>query len=197
MPSFAGLTSAYDSDPCADTGVSLGWKAPVAWGSGDSGTYAVYRDTVPDFTPSPSNLVASELTGTSYTDSTAPNEITLYYLVLAENNETCSTGPANGGVMDDNTVYFEVRDDTNQPVPVEIQSLMCEKNNQVHLRLTWTAIPDAVSYNIYRADNPQMIGAAKIGSSAELLFEDEGELTNANIRYYQVRAANSCGVEGP
>ncbi len=197
MPSFAGLTSAYDSDPCADTGVSLGWKAPVAWGSGDSGTYAVYRDTVPDFTPSPSNLVASELTGTSYTDSTAPNEITLYYLVLAENNETCSTGPANGGVMDANTVYFEVRDDTNQPVPVEIQSLMCEKNNQVHLRLTWTAIPDAVSYNIYRADNPQMIGAAKIGSSAELLFEDEGELTNANIRYYQVRAANSCGVEGP
>jgi fibronectin type 3 domain-containing protein len=198
IPSFAGLQSAFDRNPCADTGVELQWNVPAAWGSGGSGTYAVYRDTVPDFVPSSGNLAASGISSTSYVDTAAPNDTILYYLVRAENNETCSTGPNNGGVMDDNMIYFEVRDDTSQVVPGDVgSSIRLEKINDVHIRLTWTALPDAASYNIYRADNPQMIGATKIGSTAGLFFDDEGETTNANDRYYKVKAANSCGAEGP
>ncbi|MEW5806202.1 MAG: hypothetical protein AB1756_02460 [Acidobacteriota bacterium] len=197
-PSFAGLKSATDLDPCADTGVSLSWDAAVAWGSGSSGKYVIYRDTIPNFTPSSSNMIASGLTTTSYTDTGAPNDVTLYYLVRAENNETCSTGPANGGVVDDNTVYISVKDATSQPIPGDIGStLRLQKINAVHLRLTWDAAANATTYNIYRADNPQMTGAVKIGSTSNLFYDDTGELTKMDKRYYKVKAANSCGQEGP
>ena len=33
-------------------------------------------------------------TATTWTDTGAPNDVTLYYLVRAENNEACSSGPA-------------------------------------------------------------------------------------------------------
>ena len=56
------------------------------WGSGTDGTYAVYRDAVPGFTPSGANLVTSGLTGLSYNDVGAPNDQTLYYVVLAESD---------------------------------------------------------------------------------------------------------------
>jgi fibronectin type 3 domain-containing protein len=197
LPSFYGLTAAADVDPCADTGVSLDWNAVVSWGSGGSGTYAIYRDTVPDFVPSSGNLVASGISATIYTDAAAPNDTDLYYLIRAENNETCSTGPNNGGVMDDNTVYILARDDTSQLVPGDVgSSVRLVKVNDVHIRLTWDAAVDAAYYRIYRADNAQMTGAVEIGSTGETYFDDETELANANDRYYKIKAVNSCGVEG-
>ena len=197
-PSFAGLSSAVDINACGDSGVSLAWPPAAAWGSARSGTYAVYRDTVPNFVPSASNRLVAGLTVTSYTDSTAPNSTALYYLVRAENSESCSNGPNNSGVQDDNSVYLQARDDVSQPVPASIgSSLRLSDINDAHARLTWSAATGAASYNIYRANNPQMAGAQRIGSTSQLLYEDVGELTTAASRYYLVKGVNSCGVEGP
>ncbi len=197
-PSFAGLKSANDLDACADTGISLSWNAPVAWGSGAVGTYSAYRDTTPAFTPSASNRIATGLTTTSYTDTGAPNDVTLYYLVRAENNETCSSGPANGGVTDGNTTYVTLMDSTSESVPESIgTSLFLDKINSAHLRLTWDPVLNAVTYRIYRGDIPQMTGAVMIGETSELFFDDVGELAKSDSRYYRVKAVNACGQEGP
>ena len=178
--------------------MALSWQTAASWGSSGSGTYAVYRDTTPNFVPSNSNRLAKGLTGLSYTDSAAPNNVTLYYLVRAENNETCSNGPNNSGVQDDNTVYLSARDELSQPVPADVSpSLRGARVTDTNVRLSWAAASGAVSYNVYRADNPQMAGSTLLGSTGALVFEDIGEAAGPTSRYYLVKGANSCGTEGP
>lgn len=197
-PSFAGLSSATDVNACADTGIALSWPAAASWGSATSGTYAVYRDTTPNFTPTAANRLVAGLTTTTYTDATAPNATTLYYLVRAENSEACSNGPHNGGVTDDNTSYRSSRDDTSQSVPSDLGSTVrVAAINGVHVRLTWSAGAGAASYDVLRADNPQMTGAVVVGHTTQTLFDDTGELVNLTSRYYVVRGVNACGTEGP
>ena len=197
-PSFAGLTSAIDLNACGDTGIALAWQSAVSWGSGASGTYSVYRDTTPNFTPSSSNRLVKGLSSLSYTDSGAPNGVTLYYLVRAENNETCSNGPNNNGVQDDNTIYLSSRDNTSQPVPSDVgATVRGARVADTNVRLTWGTTSGAASYHIYRADNPKMIGAVLLASPTATVFEDVGEATLAPSRYYLVKGVNACGVEGP
>jgi hypothetical protein len=197
-PSFAGLRSAEDDSICADTGVRLSWSAAPAWGTGTSGTYSVYRDTTPNFTPTASNRIATGLAETAYLDATAPNDVTLYYLVRAENDETCSNGPNNGGVTDSNTAYLAVRDEqAPRPVPGSVgSSLRAEPNNDAHVRLSWAAAPNAHHYSIYRASSPQG-PFTRIAETTALLFEDRDQMLNSTSWYYLVQAADGCGNETP
>jgi serine protease AprX len=197
MPSFAGLRSATDADGCADGGVALAWTPAPAWGTGSGGTYSVYRSTDPGFVPGPTNRIAAGVTGTFWIDAGAPNDVTLHYVVRAENDETCSTGPHNGGVTDDNLVRRSARDETTQAPPAPLGATVRLDNvNDAHVRLTWDPSAGAASYRIYRANDPQ--GAwVKIGETAETVFEDRDDLGNFNPRFYAVRGADSCGNEGP
>jgi hypothetical protein len=196
-PTFAGLSSATDNDPCADSGVTVAWSAAPGWGTGSTGTYAVYRDAEPGFTPGPGNLLASGLTGSSWNDATAPNDTTLYYVVRAENDETCSGGPANGGVTDANLVYADGRDDTAQAAPGDVgDTLEVNGVNRAHARLSWSSAPGAAVYRVYRAAAPD--GA--FGVEAEVAgeaFEDPDVFTDGLDWYYLIRAADACGNEGP
>jgi hypothetical protein len=196
-PTFAGLRSAADVNGCADSGVSLSWSAAPAWGTGNSGTYAVYRSTDPAFTPSPANLVASGIAGLSYTDATAPNDVTLYYVVRAENDESCGQGPNNGGLMDGNLVRVAARDDTAQPAPGDVgRSLRASPLNDAHIRLSWQATGTAARYRIYRASSAQG-PFSLLAETAELRYDDLDEMGNATTRFYLVKAVDSCGNEGP
>jgi len=196
-PSFAGATGAEDLAPCADTGIRIEWQPAASWGTGSTGTYSVYRDTTPGFAPSAANRIAAGLVATSFTDATAPNGVTLYYLVRAENNETCSTGPNNGGVTDSNTVYVSARDDTSQPAPGDVGPTLRASNvNDAHVRLSWQQTPGAVRYRVYRADGPQgpFSPIAEVGTT---VFEDKDELASGLDRAYVVKALDACGNEGP
>jgi Bacterial Ig-like domain (group 3)/BNR repeat-like domain/Carboxypeptidase regulatory-like domain len=65
--------------------VAVSWSAPAGWGTNaTNGTYSVFRNTSPVF-PSGSP-VASDLTSTSYVDTTGVNATTYYYFVRAKNN---------------------------------------------------------------------------------------------------------------
>jgi len=197
-PSFAGVATVTDANACGDSGIALTWQPAAAWGSSGSGTYAVYRDVTPGFTPSSANRLVAGLTALAWTDASAPNGTLSYYIVRAENNEVCSTGPNNGGVQDDNTVSRFARDDVSQPAPGDVGATLLAKGvNDVHLRLDWQPASGATSHRVYRSDNPRMTGAALVGTTTMTLFEDQGELVNANSRYYLVRGVNSCGAEGP
>jgi hypothetical protein len=198
-PTFAGATSAIDNDACggAVAGVTVFWDKASAWGTGSAGTYAVYRGETPGFTPSAANRVASGISWLSYQDQTAPTDRTLYYVVRAENDETCSTGPANGGVLDANLEYVPVSETTSQPIPSEVSTVRGDLVAKTHVRVAWDAVPSAVAYRVYRSPGPQPGFFGLLAETASTVFEDIGEGTNANTYYYKVRPVNACGVEGP
>ncbi len=196
-PSFGGALLAQDADACAASGTTVTWHAAPAWGSGHAGTYAVYRDVVPNFTPSASNRVAAGLTGTSWSDTAAPDNATLYYLVRAENDETCGTGPHNGGVTDTNTAYVNVTTTSGQPAPGSIGALAVSRVGSVHVRLAWPAVPGAATYRAYRAANPAPASFTRSGETPGLFWDDLGEGATPATWFYLVRAANRCGSETP
>ncbi len=196
-PTFAGLVSAVDDDPCADSGVTLSWQPAASWGTGGVGTYAIYRDTVPGFTPRPSNLIASGVSTTQWTDTLAPDDTDLYYIVFAENDENCSDGPANGGVLDGNTVYLTGRDDTVRAVrPDEVTPLVVDTVNGAHARLTWPATLGAEAYRVYRSGQPDVNFTLQSETSGEL-FDDLDVLVDGQLWFYRVVGVDACGGEGP
>jgi hypothetical protein len=180
-PSFPGATAAVDNDACGGGGVTVSWDAAVSWGSGGSGTYAVYRDAVAGFTPSTANRIATGVVGTSYVDASAPTDQSTHYLVRAENDETCGSGPNNGGLTDGNATYVAADETTSLPNPAEVAGLHGDLVNHAHVRLSWTAAPGATLYRVYRSATPQ-----------------SGDFAgNANSYFYLVRAVNACDAEGP
>jgi fibronectin type 3 domain-containing protein len=196
-PGFAGAVTAIDNDACGASGVTVSWDRAVSWGTGSDGTYAVHRDTVPGFTPSGANLVASGLTGLSYNDATAPNDQTLYYVVLAENDETCGSGPANGGLTEGQSAVAEVQETTSVPVPGEVPGLTVDLVADTHVRLQWGAAADATGYRVYRSTSPQPGTFSQLAESDAFVFEDVGEGATASSFYYTVIGINACGQESP
>ncbi len=196
-PSFAGLASAVDLSGCADGGVRLSWPPAASWGTGRGGTYAVYRSADPAFIPGPANRVAAGIVGTAYDDVGAPNDVALWYVVRAENDETCGGGPANGGVEDTNLVRLSVRDETSQPSPGDVgPSLRLDAVNHAHVRLEWAPSPTAARYRVERADAPLGPFVA-LGETAETVWEDVDELGSLAGRSYRVTALDACGAAGP
>jgi hypothetical protein len=196
-PSFGGVKQASDVSGCADTGISLTWDAAVAWGTGHAGTYSVYRDVNPAFTPQASNRIATGVTGTGYTDAAAPNNVDLYYIVRAENDETCSTGPNNGGMTDANLVRAHAVDQLSQPAPGDLGgSLRAAVINAAHVHLSWPAVAGAASYHVERAQGPAG-PFTRIADVAGTSYDDANALGNSANFYYRVHAADSCGNEGP
>ena len=196
-PSFAGIASAVDADLCADSGVTLSWLGAVGWGTGTGGTYTVYRDTQSDFVPAPTNRVASGVSATVWTDPAAPAGVTLYYVVQAENDETCSDGPSNGGMVDGNLVRASVVNETGQAAPGDVGStLTLEGINDAHVRLSWVGAPGAATYHVYRSPAPD-VGFVPIGQPTDPLYEDTGVLVDTLNWYYLVVAADACGNESP
>ena len=75
-------------------------------------------------------------------------------------------------------------------------SLRASGVNDAHVRLSWGATPGAAKYRVYRAPGPQG-PFVQLTETTQLVWEDRDDLGNLNPRYYVVRAADSCGNEGP
>ena len=194
-PSFAGIATAIDDDPCGDSGVTLSWLGAVGWGTGTGGTYTVYRDTQPDFVPAPSNMVASGLSATTWTDPVAPVGVTLYYRVQAENDETCSVGPTNGGLVDGNLVRLSAINGTGEAAPGDVgPTLMLEGILGTDVRLNWNSSIGAAAYHVYRSSSSDA-GFAQIAQPVDLHHDDTGVLADGLDWYYLVVAADACGNE--
>jgi len=196
-PTFSGVVSVVDDEPCADSTVTLDWSAAPAWGSGTGGTYSVYRDTLADFTPGPANLVASGIVATAWLDPSAPANVTLYYVVRAENDETCGGGPNNGGLIDSNLVYGIGRNDTSQSAPEDVgDTLFVEVAGGAHARISWSATPGAAAYRVYRSSTPSGGFGLEV-ETVDLFHDDPNVLGDGQDWYYLVNAVDACGNEGP
>ncbi|HXI04313.1 MAG TPA: fibronectin type III domain-containing protein, partial [Candidatus Saccharimonadales bacterium] len=196
-PSMERALTATDPDPCAASGIQLSWKPAVSWGTGSAGSYAVYRGSWPDFQPGPSTLAASGLTATSWTDLSAPAGEYVWYLVRAENDESCGEGPANGGLTDGNLGYVRALDQASQPLPDAVgEGVEAADELNASVRLSWEAAPGAVAYHVYRAAAPRGPWL-RIGTAADPIYEDAGACGSGTPAFYRVRAVDACGREGP
>jgi hypothetical protein len=94
LPVFAGLTN-VTNNAAATCGLTLSWSAATA-SCGGPINYTIYRSVTPGFTPDPSNLLASGVTGTSYVDTSATlvNGTTYYYVVRAS-DQASGLGESN------------------------------------------------------------------------------------------------------
>lgn len=102
-PQFAGLASAASTGQ-ASCAVALSWSAASPYCQGDV-RYNVYRGATSGFTPSPSNRIASCLSGTSFVDAAGvPSGIPQWYVVRAEDQTTGHGGPCRGGNEEQNLV---------------------------------------------------------------------------------------------
>ncbi len=81
-----GITAPVLSNTCAPSPrIHLSWAAPGGWGTnGTGGTYAVYRSTTATFPGG--TALASNLTATTFDDTTGLAGATYYYFVAATNN---------------------------------------------------------------------------------------------------------------
>ncbi|MBP7146923.1 MAG: fibronectin type III domain-containing protein [Acidobacteria bacterium] len=195
-PSFAGARSAVDNNACGANGVTVSWDRAAAWGSGGGGTYAVYRGTAPGFPADTAHRVAMGVTTLSYNDATAPAG-QLYYLVRAESDETCSTGPNNHGRTDGNTVYVDVRETTTRPLPDQVGPLQVGLVAAAHVRIGWDPVTEASRYRVYRSPSPEPGTFGVLGESATTWFDDLGSGANAETYFYFAKGINACGQEGP
>jgi serine protease AprX len=197
LPLFGGLLAAEDDDPCADSGLTLSWQAAPAWGTGSGGSYAIYRDTSPGFAPGPGNLLVSGITATTWNDPSPPADVTLYYLVRAENDETCGSGPNNSGLTDGNLAYVVTENSSSQLPPGDVgDTLRVDPVNYAHARLSWSALPAAATYRIYRSAMPETVVDLE-AESGEILFEDADVFADGQNWYYLIKAMDTCGNEGP
>ncbi len=191
-PSFAGIVSAVDVDPCADSGIDLSWSGAPAWGTGGVGSYSVYRGSSSGFTPSGANLVASGVAGTTWTDSTAPVDTPVFYVVRAENDETCSTGPANNGVTDINLVEAAAMNASGGFGSGSVGDTLGLGRSGNDARLSWTVVPGATGYTVERSSAANA-GFVVIAQPPTATFDDPGVLNDGQTRYYRVTNANACG----
>jgi len=70
--------------------INLNWKASVSSGV----TYSVFRSTAPGFTPSAANLIAQNLTTTSFSDAGLTASTMYYYIVKAANSTGVLSPPS-------------------------------------------------------------------------------------------------------
>ena len=192
-PSMAGLASAVDLDPCAEGGLELRWSPAASWGTGTGGSYAIYRGKAPGFQPGPASLVAAGIVGLSFVDASAPAGTDLFYLVQAENDERCSTGPANGGLIDGNRHYVAARDSAGATPQGGLGDLLAARDvNGAHVRLEWpqgAGGPEGVT--VVRAGDPRG-PFSPLATVQGSFYEDLGEGGAPEARFYLIEAAPIC-----
>ena len=192
-PGFAGASSVVDPDPCGAGGLVVSWDAAASWGTGTDGTYDVYRGTTPSFVPDVSNRVATGLTGTSWTDTTAPVDTPVWYVVRARNNESCTGGE---GIDDGNLVRLEGTETIAQSPPAPVGStVMGMRVGNAHVRLEWDAVAGADHYVVRRATQFDFSDAVDVGTTPGTVFEDVNAAIAPDAYIYGVFTVNACGQE--
>jgi fibronectin type 3 domain-containing protein len=157
--------------------VSLTWSAsPGATG------YAVSRSTT---SGSGYSVVAPNVGTTSYTDTTAVNGTTYYYVVTAHacaDSSNSNEASATPGAV------------TVPPAPTGLTASAGPGAKKI--TLSWTASSGATSYKVYRSSNgaPGTYGNIATGVTATS-YANTGLLSNTTY-YYVVTAVNSAGESG-
>jgi len=178
----------------SSTAISLSWTAAPANPPCTITSYNVYRSTTNGFTPSPSTLDATGVTGTTYTDTGLAASTTYYYLVealdsygaSAASNQASAATQSGGG--------------TCSAVPPAPAGLTATASSSNAIGLSWTAVtPPAncsiASYSVYgsTANGFTPSSSNLISKSVTSTSYSVTGLSASTTYYYVVEATDADG----
>lgn len=152
--------------------VSLRWTAP----SGTILSYNVQRATV---TGGPYTIISAvgAVTGTTYTDSTAANGTSYYYVVSA----------VGSGGEGPHSAEASALPHAPPPPPASLAAVPAA----AQVTLSWTAVSGAVSYTLYRSTISGLELSYQTGRTGTR-YTDTG-LTSGTTYYYQITSVGTVG----
>jgi fibronectin type 3 domain-containing protein len=169
----------------APTGLTVTSTAPItlSWNSASGAvSYNVYRGTASGDL-STKTLLASNVTGTNYTDTSATAGTTYYYQVTAVNN----AGKESGASNEVNAVSLAQTGGS---------FVLGGTKGVSQITLNWSNVTGAVSYNLYRSTISEVITSkAKLAAGISTTTYVDNEVTTGTTYYYQVTAVNADGIE--
>ena len=165
--------------PTTPTGLAVTSSGPITLGwtaSSGASSYIVFRGTASGSITT-KTLLSAGVSGTSYTDSTALAGPTYYYQITALNDSGQSSPSSE---MNASLTSF-----TLAGTVISSQNV-----------LSWTAIPNATSYNVYRsaATSPGISGKAQIATGLTLATYTDTSVSTGSTYYYQVEAVYPAGT---
>jgi beta-galactosidase len=209
QPSINGLEVLGDSSVCsavpsAPTGltatasssniIGLSWTAANPPANCSINSYNVYSSTTSGFTPSSSNLVASGVTGTTYSNTGLAASTTYYYAVEAVDLFGSSTASAQAGAE------TSAASSCNSVPPTGPTNLTATALSSSSISLSWNAAPanppcTITSYNVYRSttsgfspSSSNLVANGVTGTN----YTNSG-LAASTTYYYVVEALDSYG----
>ncbi|MFZ0771856.1 MAG: malectin domain-containing carbohydrate-binding protein [Candidatus Sulfotelmatobacter sp.] len=206
QPSVAGLeirtTSSCATVPSAPTGltatassssvIGLTWTAVTPPANCSISSYSVYRSTTSGFTPSSSNLIASGVTGTTYSNTGLAASTTYYYVVEAVDADGTSAASAQASA--------ETSAASCTTVPSAPTGLTATASSSSVIGLSWTAVTPPAnctisSYSVYGSTTSgftpgsgNLIASGLTGTT----YSNTG-LAASTTYYYVVEAVDADG----
>lgn len=171
--------------PDAPTGVTASSGAfcdhvQVSWAaSANADDYDLYRNTVDD--SGSATMIEGGIVGTTTDDMTATPGTTYFYWVTACNGMGCSgfsSPSATGSVA---------------PTLGPVTSVAATDTSCDAVQVSWSALPGADSYEVYRNTVDDGGTATSLGSTAMTSFNDNTATPDVTY-YYFVQASNTCGA---
>jgi len=189
-PVPTGLSATADSSSV----IGLNWNAVNTPTGCSIGTYSVFGSTTSGFTPSPTSLIASGISGTTYSNTGLTPSTTYYYAVESANSYGAS---APSGQINMETLAAAT---CNSVPPTGPTNLVASAATSNSIGLTWTAAPanppcTITGYNVYRSTasgftpgSGNLIASGVTGTT----YTSTG-LTASTTYYYVVEATDSFG----
>jgi fibronectin type 3 domain-containing protein len=185
LPQFNIVTGAPPTSPSAPTNlaatagnsqVSLTWTA-----SSGATSYSVYRGTAAG--GESTTALATGVTSAAYTDATAVNGTTYYYVITATN-----TGGTSGKSN-------EASATPEPPAPAAPTNLTATGGNS-QVSLTWTASSGATSYSVYRGTAAGGESTTALAAGLTSAAYTDATAVKGTTYYYEVSANNAGGASG-
>lgn len=152
-----------------------GSSATLNWNfTGSATSFNIYRGTSPD----EETLYRPGIGGTSFFDSGLTDGTTYFYKVTSVNQATESD--------------FSNEVSVTPGVSLLIPPLLAAVSGDNQVTLSWSAVPLATSYNIYRSRRPGQEDLYQVGIAKGTSFTDTN-VSNGTTYYYVVAAVNVNG----
>ena len=186
----AGLTATEVSS----TAINLNWVAVTPPASCSISSYSVYRSTTSGFTPGAANLIASGVTGTTYSSTGLSASTTYYYVVEAVDTDGISAASAQASA-----------ETGPSPSCSNVSSapagLTATDSSSSAIGLSWTAVTPPANCNIssytvygsttsgFTPSSSNLVASGVTGTT----YSSTG-LTASTTYYYVIEAVDADGT---
>lgn len=165
-----------------ESSIVLGWDA-----ASDVDTYYLYASDAEPVAQEAGNLV-DELDGTATSAAaTGLNAETTYYFALVAKNGAGESSPAE---TSGTTTAVPSTPPASAPANL---SVVADSETTAGFELTWDAVVDASSYEVYRSTTTGVADTDTLAYDGPLTSFEETGLASGTTYYYAVRASNTAG----